>query len=694
MNEQSPVFDVGVLWRPSNLSAGVELLARRIGVRLNTTASVAASQPASMAEAADLVAARLGVGLKPVSTTRVLLGGCLASAVPVLIYLEHLDRVLLVARAGAKHLHVVDDQGKLQKVSRRLVEESIGIGQVDARGPAEKLATAVGGNERVFASILRDDSDQRAKVFVGWLLDTAEVRVRDPIVGPSFLVRAGLVILVHLAQYGFWIASWVALARLILEPDIDVDLFVLWALALTTVVLFQSLETWLQASLNVRFGSVLKQALLASTLAMDKAQVRQNGLGQLIARMLESNTVDTLATSGAIGVVLAAFELAVVGALIAAVIGISLLLGLYLAVIVTLGVLCVRYFRRLKQWHAAHLKVTATHAEEMVGHRTRKATVGHSHWYEAEDRDLADYSYLSKQLDGTAVQIDLLPRLVLLLGALVVLISSFVSRGSLQTMDIAAQIGLVLLVFGALQASIGGLTQLLQASVALQRLTPILRRRRPGPPPVVIDRALASGDCEVRGLSFRYAAEGPLVLKECDLVLGDGERMVLSGASGGGKSTLAAVLSGRLGAEQGLVLVNGLDAQVAGEDEWRKLVGYVPQRHDNHIVTDTLAFNLLMGRQWPPSHADVALAMKLLYRLGLGALLENMPAGMGQMIGENGWRLSQGEQARLFIARGLLQNPSLLIADEVLSALDPTTAIQVLDCAESGASKVLLIHHD
>jgi len=141
------------------------------------------------------------------------------------------------------------------------------------------------------------------------------------------------------------------------------------------------------------------------------------------------------------------------------------------------------------------------------------------------------------------------------------------------------------------------------------------------------------------------------------------------------------------------VLSGGVDRHIVGLRQWRRLVCYVPQASANHVFTETFAFNLLLGRQWPPTPRDLDDAWNVARALGLDGLLERMPAGMMQMVGKGGWALSQGEQARLFIARGILQRARLLIADEVLSPLDATNALKTLDALEQHDGRLMLIAH-
>jgi ATP-binding cassette subfamily B protein len=118
-----------------------------------------------------------------------------------------------------------------------------------------------------------------------------------------------------------------------------------------------------------------------------------------------------------------------------------------------------------------------------------------------------------------------------------------------------------------------------------------------------------------------------------------------------------------------------------------------PQFHENHILNETLAFNLLMGRCWPAEAGDLEEAHDLCIALGLQDLLARMPAGMMQIVGESGWQLSHGEQSRIMLARALLQKADVIVLDESFAALDPETLSVCLETVFARAPALLVIAH-
>jgi ATP-binding cassette subfamily B protein len=142
----------------------------------------------------------------------------------------------------------------------------------------------------------------------------------------------------------------------------------------------------------------------------------------------------------------------------------------------------------------------------------------------------------------------------------------------------------------------------------------------------------------------------------------------------------------------GLLLLDGLDRHTLG-DSWHQLATEASQFHHNHILSGSLAFNLLMGRGWPASGEDLREARELCEELGLGEVLQRMPSGLMQMVGETGWQLSHGERSRIFLARALLQKAPLTVLDESFAALDPETLALCVKCAMARTETLVVIAH-
>ena len=319
-----------------------------------------------------------------------------------------------------------------------------------------------------------------------------------------------------------------------------------------------------------------------------------------------------------------------------------------------------------------------------------------------EDRALEDYLRLSRDLDLAAVVLQVVaPRGWFLIG-LLGLAPAFLYSGRSGT-SLAVGVGGVLLAYRGFRDLAEGLDHLAGAAIAWGRLQTLWRaaaRREPighpcnaAAPPATIRAKGGSPVLEARDLIFRYPDRAEPVLRGVDLRIGIGDRLLLEGTSGGGKSTLASLISGSRVPDSGLLLLEGLDRATLGAAGWRRRVVLAPQFHDNHVLIGTFAFNALMGRGWPPRPADLEEAEALCRDLDLGPLLDRMPAGVNQMVGEIGWQLSHGEKSRLYIARALLQGADILILDESLAALDPQTLRRTLAFVMEKAPTVLVIAH-
>ncbi len=495
----------------------------------------------------------------------------------------------------------------------------------------------------------------------------------------------------HTAQYLLWLASWAILGTLSFEGRMDRAWLLAWALLLMTLVPLRVLTTWLQGSLAIGVGGLLKRRLLAGALRLGPEETRHQGIGSFLGQVFEAEAVETLALGGGVAGLLALVEIAISGFVLGRV---ALLLFIWCGVT---AFLAWRFLRRYQLWTDARMGMTEDLVEAMVGHRTRLAQQRREEWHEDEDRTLDAYVRLSQLADRSATWlIAAVPRGWLLAG-LASLVPSVVA-GRSSPSEIAIVLGGVLLAFSAFRRLAASFVDIAALCVSWKRVSPLFwaaarperlgelfaRRGNDEPSPKAI---------EAERLTFRYRAAGNPALQACGLVVRRGERILLEGPSGGGKTTLASLLSGMRQPESGLLLVNGVDRHTIGDKRWRQQVAAAPQFHENHILTETLAFNLLMGRQWPPTQKDMEDAESVCRELGLGDLLDRMPSGLLQMVGEGGWQLSHGERSRVYIARALLQQAGLVILDESFAALDPENLRTALECTLERAETLLVIAH-
>jgi ATP-binding cassette, subfamily B, bacterial len=459
-----------------------------------------------------------------------------------------------------------------------------------------------------------------------------------------------------------------------------------------------ALTTWLQGSVALTAGGLLKERLLAGALRLEPDEVRREGVGQLLGRVIESEALESLALNGGFLALMATVEL-VIGAVVltfgagGASHAILLLLWATFS-----GALAWRYFRKSRDWTIGRLWMTHELVERMVGHRTRSAQEVSERWHEGEDQALERYLSSSREVDRAAVWlIAVVPHGWLIIGMLG-LAPAFVS-GSSSTAGLAIGIGGVLLAWRALKNLSTGLWNLAGAAIAWDQVAPLFRaaarQQSHGSPDLVLStsRSESTSTMDAQEIVFRYEGHAEPVLRGCNLRVATGDRVLLAGASGSGKSTLASILAGLRAPDSGLLIAGGLDRRTLGFEGWRRIIACAPQFHENHVLCGPFAFNLLMGRRGLLGDKDVEEAEAICRELGLGELLERMPGGMMQMVGETGWQLSHGEQSRLFMARTLLQGSQLIVLDESFAALDPENLRLALDCICKRAPAALVIGH-
>lgn len=178
----------------------------------------------------------------------------------------------------------------------------------------------------------------------------------------------------------------------------------------------------------------------------------------------------------------------------------------------------------------------------------------------------------------------------------------------------------------------------------------------------------ARPDIVLKDVTFRYPGADTPALDGVSLRIPAGSHVAFVGASGAGKSTMVDILLGLLEPTSGHLEVGGERLETV-LDSWRRRIGFVPQSVS--LFDATVAENVALT--WDRAKVDEDRVRTALQRAQLLSTIEAREGGIDARIGERGLALSGGQRQRLGIARGLYNNPRVLVMDEATSALDTTT---------------------
>lgn len=711
-------------WPRSQLARAVEALATRHRLATDPSAGgdappVEARDPRALDRAVDALAARLGVEAEPVRPLYKEAEAVVRAGAPALLATSMASFLVLVRCSGRRATLLSPDLREVRVPVRRVVRALRAEKEAPILAEIEPLLDRAGLSPRrrrpVRSRLLQHRLSER-RLPRGWLLRAGSGAPLSRRVREAGLPRtlAGFLV-AHFLQFAAFIGSWWVLGKGTLDGTFGAAWFVAWALLLAAMIPFLLLESWWQGVFAVRAGTLLRGALMLGAVQLEPDEVRHRGAGRHFGHVAESEAVETLALGGGLLAVLALLDLVIAGVVLALGSGGALHVALLVVwMALALGATW-RYFPKRRRWVGQRVAITHDLVEQMVGHRTRLAQQRPEERHTGEDRALEEYLALSAGMDRLGAWIRaVLPRGWLLLGVLG-LAPGLVAGASPAALAIA--LGGVLLAHRAFEEAAFSIEQLTGAGASWGEVRQLLEAAFRKPPTGDPALALAvqgtgsdgdgpragtpepteNGDgpapvLDVHGLDFRYPGRDRPVLRSVSVQVRRGDRLLLEGPSGGGKSTLVSLLAGVREPDHGLVLLSGLDRRTWGADEWRRRVAAAPQFHDNHVFTGTFGFNLYLNR-WPRPERDLRVAEELCEELGLGGLLRRMPAGIHQMVGSSGWQLSHGERSRLFIARALLQDPEVVILDESFGALDPETMSRAVHCVLRRAETLVVVAH-
>ncbi|WP_338147534.1 ABC transporter ATP-binding protein [Macrococcus armenti] len=170
-----------------------------------------------------------------------------------------------------------------------------------------------------------------------------------------------------------------------------------------------------------------------------------------------------------------------------------------------------------------------------------------------------------------------------------------------------------------------------------------------------------------RNVSFKYPLSHQYALKDITFNIDAGEKFVIMGATGSGKSAMLSLLPRMYDVSEGEILINGINIKSIDTNILRTMIGYVPQR--NILFTGSVFDNIIFGNRQAETE-DVTEATKIAQ---VHQNILDFDDAYGTKVGQEGVNLSGGQKQRLAIARAVIKSPSILILDDSTSALDVHT---------------------
>ena len=269
------------------------------------------------------------------------------------------------------------------------------------------------------------------------------------------------------------------------------------------------------------------------------------------------------------------------------------------------------------------------------------------------------YRYMGGFQSATRLFDGLMYIIIVVIGAL------FLKNGTLTAPDFVAYLLFVGTLINSIRRIVEFAEQFQRGMTGVERFFEVIDVE-----PSIVNANDAQPLADVRGhirfkdVTFRYSEENEEVLSHLDLTIESGQCVALVGPSGGGKTTISALIPRFYDIEDGSVEIDGNDIRALSLESLRNNIGIVQQ--DVYLFSGSVYENIAYGKP-DATHEEIETAAKL---AGADEFIRTLPSGYDTYVGERGVKLSGGQKQRISIARVFLKNPPILILDEATSALD------------------------
>ena len=358
------------------------------------------------------------------------------------------------------------------------------------------------------------------------------------------------------------------------------------------------------------------------------------------------------------------------------------------AIVIASGKVFYKIFRKRQE---AYAKLSDVTTESFSGISVVKAFVEEESTKKRFDE--ANKNYYNKDLNVVKTQTFFFPFMVLLAGISYMLVIFFGARyvidGTISLGDFVAlytYVGIIMWPARSLGIIIG---QIQQGSAGLFRIDEMLKNKptiKDIENPIRLPEDKTS--IEFKNVSFKYPGEENFALKNISFKLEDGKSLALVGKTGSSKSTILKLIFREYLPDEGEILIDNQPIERIRINDLSEKTGYVPQ--DNFLFSESLRENIAFSFERDYDIEEVYEAAK---KSGVYDDIMDFKDGFDTVIGERGVTLSGGQKQRVSIARALIKNPSLLVLDDSLSAVDTNTEKSILEALDKiNATEVIIAH--
>ncbi|AXT50782.1 ABC transporter ATP-binding protein [Aquimarina sp. BL5] len=302
--------------------------------------------------------------------------------------------------------------------------------------------------------------------------------------------------------------------------------------------------------------------------------------------------------------------------------------------------------------------------------------------YGIEPQTLTNFTELSntskeKNIDLVKVQALFFPLMVLLIGISNIMVIYIGGKqyinGTIQDLGVIVEFIIFVNMLTWPVATVGWVTSIIQQAEASQVRINEFLSQEPEITNTITKKTPVTGNIIFDNVSFVYDDTNITALKNISFEINSGQTIAIIGKTGSGKSTILDLLGRLYDVSEGEIRIDGNPIRNLNLVNLRTSIGYVPQ--DAFLFSDSIRNNIKFGKVNATNNEVLEAAKNAVVHENI----QGFSKGYDTVLGERGITLSGGQKQRVSIARAIIKNPSILLFDDCLSAVDTETEEEILN---------------